>query len=311
MTVDILLATCNGESYLEEQIDSILAQTHLDWNLIIRDDKSEDSTLVIVDKYLKKFSDKIYLISENKDILRLGASKNFGKLLEYSYSDYIFFCDQDDIWLNNKIEISLSKIRSLETKYGKNCSLLVHTDMKVVDKNLNELSKSFFEYQNLNPEHGYLLRRLLIQNVVTGCSTVINKALKDFAYPIPSESIMHDWWLALVAVTFGKIEYLDIPTVLYRQHSQNDVGAKKWNFSYIFSRVFNPNRIHDYFKKTVAQSEFFLSKYKSVLNQDDYSLVKTYISLSTENFWKKRFLLIKNGYYEPGDLRNLGLFLYI
>jgi glycosyltransferase involved in cell wall biosynthesis len=311
MTIDILLATYNGENYLEEQIDSILSQTYSDWNLIVRDDKSEDNTLLIIDKYSRKFSDRIFLVHDENDVKRLGASGNFGKLLKYSYSDYIFFCDQDDIWLPNKIEISLSRIKSLEMKYGKNYKLLVHTDMRVVDNKLNEISDSFFKYQNLNPENGYLLRRLLIQNVITGCSIVLNKALKDFAYPIPPDSIMHDWWLALVAVTFGKVDYLNIPTVLYRQHSQNDVGAKKWGLSYIFSRLFTPDRIHDYFNKTIIQSESFLIEYENKLNRDDYLLVKAYTNLNTESFWRKRFLLIKNGHYQLGDVRNLGLFLYI
>lgn len=309
MTVDILLATYNGEKYLEKQIESILNQNYCNWKLIIRDDLSEDLTLKIIQRYVNNYRPQIDLINNQNS--RLGASKNFSKLLTYSDAEYIMFCDQDDVWLPNKIDITLKKMLAMEELYGKDKCLLVHTDLKVVDSNLNSISNSFWKYQNLNPKQGNYLRRLLVQNVVTGCSMTINKPLKDILLTIPPEAIMHDWWIALVAATFGKIDYVDAPTVLYRQHNKNDTGARKWGFKYIFSRANNLDKIQKYFTQTILQAEKFLDIYQDKLDRESLDIVKTYCNLNRYGFLEKRFLLIKNGYYRIGSLKNLGLFLVI
>ncbi|BAU63113.1 putative glycosyltransferase [Stanieria sp. NIES-3757] len=308
MIIDIVLATYNGEKYIEEQIQSILRQSHTNWNLLIRDDLSQDKTLEIIKQYQVQYPEKIKIINSFR---RLGTSQNFSKILASTTSDYVMFCDQDDVWLPNKIEITLNKIFTMEKKYGKNCPLLVHTDLKVIDQNLSLISNSFWHYQNLNPKQGNNLRRLLVQNVITGCTVMINKPLKNLILPIPSEAIMHDWWIALVASVFGKIDYIDIPTVLYRQHQSNDTGAKKWGFNYVFSKLIKINKIEEYFQKTTIQAQKFLEIYQQKLNTNSLDIINTYSYLKTFGFFKKRFLLIKKGYYQVGSLKNLGLFLIV
>jgi glycosyltransferase involved in cell wall biosynthesis len=309
VTVDILLATYNGGKYLEEQINSIFNQNYINWKLLIRDDLSQDKTLEIIAKYKNKFPEKIKII--NNYNTRLKVSHNFASLLENSSSDYIMFCDQDDVWLPNKVEITLNKMYEIEKMYGKDKCLLVHTDLKVVDRNLNLISNSFWKYQNLNPKQGNSLKRLLVQNVITGCTMTINKPLKNLSLPIPQEAIMHDWWIALVAATFGHVAYVEMPTILYRQHYQNDIGARKWGLDYIISRATNHDRIREYFKRTIAQAQKFLDVYQNQLDEESLKIIKTYSTLDKAGFFQKRFLLIKNGSYEIGSLRNLGLFLAI
>jgi glycosyltransferase involved in cell wall biosynthesis len=309
MKIDILLATHNGEKYIEKQINSILKQNYTTWKLLIRDDISNDKTLEVIAKYQNIYFNKIQIV-DNNNIL-LGVSQNFANLLKFSSSDYLMFCDQDDVWLPNKLEITLNKMLEMEKVYGKNSCLLVHTDLKVVDCHLNLIADSFWKYQNLNPRQGNCLRRSLVQNVITGCTMMINKPLKNMLLPIPSEAIMHDWWIALVAVAFGKIDYVDVPTVLYRQHQNNDTGARKWGYNYIFSRINNLDKIKEYFTKTVFQAEKFLEVYHKKLDRENLEIIKTYSMLNKNGFLQKRFLLIKNGYYEIGSLRNLGLFISI
>ena len=111
MTLDILLATYNGEKFLKEQINSLLDQSYKNWKLLIRDDMSTDCTMAILSDYISKYPDKIKLLKSNK---RLGPCQSFNYLLQKSDSDYVMFCDQDDIWLPEKIELSLKKMRSLE-----------------------------------------------------------------------------------------------------------------------------------------------------------------------------------------------------
>jgi glycosyltransferase involved in cell wall biosynthesis len=223
-SIDILLATYNGQEYLAEQIDSILAQSTQDWQLLIRDDGSIDNTVNIVEDYAGRLPGKIKLVMDNGN--HLGANLNFGKLLEYADTEYIMFSDQDDVWLPNKIELTLNAMKAAERIYPDK-PILIHTDLKVMDSQLNTIANSMWRYQKLFPEAGNDLNKIMAQNVVTGCTVMINKKAKDVSVPVPDEAIMYDWWLALNVCRHGKIIYVSIPSVLYRQHSRNQIGAQK------------------------------------------------------------------------------------
>ena len=144
-TVAICMATYNGGKYIRDQIDSILVQTYTDWVLFIRDDHSSDNTVEIIRQYVMKYSGKIVLIEES--VLPGGnAKKNFAAALlwikqRYDFN-YFMFADQDDVWLDTKIEKSLRLLQQNES--DRNVPLVVHTDLKVVDGNLNILGESFF-----------------------------------------------------------------------------------------------------------------------------------------------------------------------
>lgn len=216
--VTILLATYNGERYLEEQIESILQQTCTDWKLIIQDDCSSDGTAVIALKYVKRNPDKIRFVK--REFPSGYAKNNFFSMLKLAKSDYVMTCDQDDVWLPTKVQVSMSEMHRLEAEQGCNRPLLVHTDLKVVDYNLSIIAESMFKRQNLDNRRDKL-NNLLVQNIVTGCTTMVNRALLDMVYETPKEAVMHDRWFALIACAFGKIGFVDQSTVLYRQHGSN------------------------------------------------------------------------------------------
>lgn len=222
--IDILLSTYNGERYLREQIDSILAQTYQDWQLIIRDDGSMDSTVDIVQEYIRSYKDRITLLEKNGN---KGAMESFGELLQVSTSDYFMFCDQDDVWLPDKVEQTLNKMLQTEQTITKGCPVVVHTDLIVVDQDLNTINPSYFNYANIKPSLvNSDIDYLLIFNSVTGCTAMGNKAARKNACPIPPFAPMHDSWLAQsTLMAGGKIATLFSPTILYRQHSKNVIGA--------------------------------------------------------------------------------------
>jgi glycosyltransferase involved in cell wall biosynthesis len=222
--ISICMATYNGEQFLRQQLDSILAQSNQDWQLLIRDDGSDDNTVRIVEDYADRLPDRIRLVTDNGS--HLGASLNFGKLLEYADTEYIMFSDQDDVWLPNKIELTLNAMKAAEQIYSDK-PVLIHTDLRVMDSELKTIANSLWSYQKLFPEAGDDLNRIMAQNVVTGCTVMINKRAKAVSIPVPAEAIMYDWWLALNVCKHGKIIYVSIPSVLYRQHSSNRLGAQK------------------------------------------------------------------------------------
>ena len=312
--IDILLPTYNGGYYLEGLLDSIINQSIKNWRLMIRDDSSTDNTVEIILEYINRFPDKIMLIENDGN--RIGFLNNYSKLLEASDAEYIMFCDQDDIWLPDKIEKSIQKINYLENKFGKDIPLLVHSDLTVVDEKLRVIEKSFWKYRNLNPNKNSSLSRLLVQNVVTGCTIIMNKKLRDISIPIPANAIIHDWWFSLTAVAFGKIDFIREPLILYRQHENNVLGAKRFDFNYVlglFVKNFLNNR--DNLKKSLLntqnQAQVFADKFRNYLSVRDLKLVSLYAGLNRQNFIRKRITLLKYGFFKNGCARNIGLFFLI
>ena len=157
MQVDILLATYNAQRYIKEQLDSILNQSFSDWNLIVYDDGSNDDTLSIINTYVDRYPEKIKFISNNN---RFGSALgSFSFLLTVSNSQYTMFCDQDDVWDKDKIEKTLKKMKELENAFG-DIPLLVHTDLEVVNEDLQTIDKSFFHYEQITPAMNELNRLL-------------------------------------------------------------------------------------------------------------------------------------------------------
>ena len=248
--VYIILATYNGEKYISEQIDSLLSQAYDNWKLWIHDDFSSDNTVTIIRKYIQKYPNKIILLDDN--IRCGGAKENFTHLINSidDNFDYLMFCDQDDVWLENKIEITLKKMLNIE----EDRPALVHTNLKVVDDNLKIISKSMFDYQKLNPEWSKSLDISMVQNSVTGCTIMINKLAKEIISPIPSEAIMHDWWILLkILEKKGNINFIITPTILYRQHSLNSIGAGEPSFFIFFKKIFK-------FKDTIKMAQYIKPK---------------------------------------------------
>ena len=296
--VEILLATYNGEKYLATQLDSILNQTYQKFKILIRDDGSADQTLKIIVNYKKRFPAKIEIIpSFSKNI---GPKNNFFELICTSKAKYLFFADQDDVWLPNKIEISLAKMRQLENENLPNTPLLVHTDLKVVDANLRTINNSFWDYSKLNPKSG-TLSKVIVQNYVTGCTVVINHSLKKLVNKIPANALMHDWWLAILASSVGRIGHICEPTILYRQHQQNAVGAKKQSLYESFKRFLFQKRVPC---QARAQTEAFLKQYSHILNSSNKETLSCFCDLYKKKYLKQRFLLIKHKLYKQSKINN-------
>lgn len=243
--INILLSTYNGEKYLSEQLNSLFKQTIQNFILLVRDDGSTDRTIDIIKDYQMKYPSRIMLVEDS--LGNLGSSRSFMKLLEYSNSEYIMFCDQDDVWLPHKIELSLNKMKDLENIYSKNVPLLIFTDLVVVNDKLNIISESFWRYQKLDPQISRDWRKLLAQNVITGCTIMINKKAKEVSLPYLVETMMYDHWIGVNVAKYGKVDWINRPTVLYRQHSSNVAGAHKYGIKYIIKKLIKIQRIFDYF----------------------------------------------------------------
>ncbi len=220
-SIDILLATYNGEKYIPEQLDSILGQTYQTFRLLISDDGSTDKTREILEQYAKKDS-RIVLFLQEKN---LGYIRNFEFLLKQVTSAYFMLSDQDDVWLPNKIETSMACL-------NKEGADFVFGDLQVVDQELHMQYPSFGAFMQLDRKIKTCLHKKTLNylyNCVTGCTILAKSTLLKKMLPIPNTSkyVAHDHWMGLMASLYGKMAYVPETYILYRQHGDNQIGTEK------------------------------------------------------------------------------------
>lgn len=294
--VEVLLATFNGEKFIAHQLDSLFQQTYSNFNILVRDDGSSDNTVSILEKYAAQFPGKIQFIKDEKK--NVGATQNFAILLEQSTADYIFFCDQDDIWMKDKIELSLKKITALEQGNSR-IPCMVYADMKSIDEHGEVISESVWKQLHLHPRF-FTLNRLLVQNIPHGCTMVINKAMKALTLPIPSEAILHDHWIALLSVISGRYEAIEQPLVLLRDHAQN-VTRKKTTWTNklkrYFSNLISGETYEHYINIRVQQAQALLNRTQSVNSNEQNNALSEFIRLSTTHGLERKRILWKNKFF--------------
>lgn len=297
--IAILMATYNGEKYICQQIDSILSQTCKDWELYIHDDGSTDNTIAAVESYVEKYPNKIHLIDGKSTG---GAKYNFFYMFGQVEATYYMTCDQDDVWLDKKIELTYDKMLTIENKADVPC--LVYTELRVVDSELNTIADTMSGYQSLDC-HKRTINQFILQNSVTGCTMMVNRALRDKMLRITDidNTIMHDWWAALVAAQFGKTTFIDEPTILYRQHGDNSLGALGINkLSYIVRRVWQKKQIQESMRLGRLQAREFAKTY----NLPADSLAVRYAALEDKSRCERQRFYKENDMYKTGTMRRLG-----
>lgn len=197
--VSVCLACYNGERYIAEQLQSVLAQLMPTDEVIVCDDASTDKTVDVV----RGIGDARIRIYQNK--ASLGIVRNFEQALQNAQHDCLFLCDQDDVWLPNKVERMLAALAD---------AVMVVSDCRVVDAQLETLHPSFFALRGSRPG----IANNLWRNAYLGCCIAFKRSLLPRALPIPANVPMHDMWLGLVAQTLGRVTFLPEVLSLYRRH---------------------------------------------------------------------------------------------
>lgn len=259
------MSTYNGEKYIGEQIESILAQEGVSIEILIRDDNSSDSTRKIIRSYIDKHNNiRIY------DGLNKGACQSFLDLLNNaSGADFYAFSDQDDVWDNNKVYSAIKKLSE------ENCELplLYYSNLRVVDKDLTFKRLAHDKKRNIGKKY-----TSLAEAAVAGCTMVFNqKALDILKNRTPKDCSMHDSWVFLVCMMFGKVVYDETPHISYRQHEENVIGAyqgKKTPALYL-------SKIRELFESDeprLRNAKALLEEYEDQLSDKDKRIVKKLIN---------------------------------
>ncbi len=306
--VNILMATYNGEKYLKAQLDSLLSQTFDAWQLFACDDGSSDHTYAILQDYASR-DGRIHISCNAQNTG--GAKYNFFGLMQRHKSGYVMLCDQDDVWLPEKIERTLQKMHEMEAQFSSDTPILVHTDLKVTDGTLHILSHSYEHYTKANFDNTALCH-LLTENIAVGCTVMYNQALAAFVGEMPSFFIMHDFWMAQTAAIFGKVGHVDAPTILYRQHANNSNGAK--NFRNLFAVIrlaLNIDFLKTNLSNTYLQANSLLQAYEGRLPEAEKALLLAYCSIPSLRKWNRWLMLIRLKTLKHSFLRKVGHFLLV
>jgi len=311
LRADILLASFNGERFLREQMDSIIAQSHDDWHLIIRDDGSTDSTLEILREYSEKYKSKLTIIDDG--LGGLGARGNFSRLMEYSTAPYILFSDQDDIWEKDKVKDMLTAIQQAESKNQVSATetpepTCVFSDLAMINENGELIAPSLWEKESIDPTR-VLLGQLLVQNVPYGCTMIINRSLLDLATPIDGRALLHDHWLALLSAAAGRILSFNKATIRHRIHDTNasrgENPIRKEREQSVSAVITNKNFNH-YFSKLQEQA---LSVKERLLERNiangSAAVLDDFINLRRKGLLTRKYLMIERGFLKHSRRQSL------
>jgi len=280
-TIAVLLATYNGAKYLKQQLDSILSQTYQNFKIYISDDYSDDHTLKIIQEYQQKYPTKIFYTINEKNI---GFVKNFEKLLKRAIEEYIAFSDQDDIWLENKLEFQMQEMLKLEKEY-ENVACMVHSDLDMIDEEGRTKKESYFQYRSYKLKTSKDLGHILGPCGVMGNTMLFNQKLKKIVLPFPNQLDTHDYWLAVNNEFFGVRKTINNSLVKYRIHksnvsnSQNRLQIKQFN---LLSCNFKLPNLE-------TNRKFFLPQLlKNINNMNDRKILEAYINYLNSNGNKLR-----------------------
>lgn len=226
--IAILLATYNGTQYLEEQLNSLEEQDFQDFKVFVHDDNSTDDTLEIINRHSQEHPGMYQLMIGPT---YMNPKLDFLWMLKNVEADYYMFCDQDDVWMDNKISLEMKVMENISAEdkdEGQVEPLCVFSDMYVVDENMGAIAASFIQYIGRSVDN-VAYPQVLIDNPASGNAMLFNRDLRDIAINISltdaKDVEMHDAWVAVIAACFDGLVGIDEPLVYYRQTGENTLGA--------------------------------------------------------------------------------------
>ena len=308
-TIDVLLAVYNGERFLPPLLQSLTAQDDPSFTVLIQDDGSTDGSPALLSAMTEQ-DDRFRPTGENGR--HLGVKGNFISLIRQARGDYTALCDQDDEWEPSRLSRCRQALEQAEARWGADTPLLVHSDCRLVDAEGHLLQESFFRHQGWDPA-AVTLPRLMVQNNVTGCTLMMNAALRRLVaeHADPDSMHMHDWFIALTAAAFGHIVLLDEPLVRYRQHGVNVMGASRQTLLQRGMKALGAwQKGKERIALTYRHTRAFREAYGALLPDEAAAVIDRY--LATERMGKIRRVMAvrRGGYTMQSRITRMGQLLF-
>nr|WP_216674066.1 glycosyltransferase family 2 protein [Saccharibacillus endophyticus] len=291
-----MLSSYNGERYITEQLNSLSSQTQANWTIRLRDDGSSDRTWPIIEAWQAKFADRMF----SEKALNVGVIPSFFELIGQAdeESDYFCFCDQDDVWLPEKMERAIDRLSEVE----KDVPAMVFTSTQLVDADLNPLG--IWPEKPLKAPSFY---NALVQNIAVGATVTFNRSALQLVrshMPDTNRVLMHDWWFYLCVSAFGEVLYDPEPSILYRQHGNNAVGGETSKLGKL-KKKWASFRKHRGSHKLVEQAREFHRLYASELHDKDKLQQLEWFIAPRDRFRQRLNYLRRSKLYRQSRIENL------
>lgn len=287
--ISVIITTHNGSAFIEEQIESILSQTIAPAEIIVCDDASSDNTIELLQKWEQLGKLRLF---RNTEVL--GVVENFKKGVALANpNNFIALCDQDDVWLPNKLAICWDKINEFEDL---SLPSLVYSDLIFVNQNLQVINPSFQNELGFDKfEHCF--DTALYGCLVLGCTTLFNPALRNLFVNMPHHKrYLHDAWLALIAFGWGNCACIKEPLVMYRQHQNNltiTAHYKKTRFSKLLAHCKALFTHSNYLTNELALASDFSASYFDKLSPSKQFTLNSFLSLKAKSHFQKKWAFEK------------------
>lgn len=279
-TVDILVATYNGEKYIRAQLLSLLFQSHEAIRVLVHDDGSTDATREIVREIAAKDS-RVKLIEDG--VTCGNAGKNFMHLLKFSSADAVMFCDQDDIWFDNKVAVMLERLKRNEPS----------VPQVVYSESYAWYADRGIDGKAMNTHPTDLKSFLFLNGAFQGCATLFNGAMRDFLRHWQGPLWMHDHALALIALSLGRVTYLSTPLMLYRRHPESVTGKVPLRGG-VRTALIAHRAAPVVCQGPYETVEGFLNLYGGKLSQKNRYILREYLKMRDDSFIKRVFAVLRN-----------------
>jgi len=310
--VDIAMPTFNCAAWLDVFVESLVAQDFTDWRLIARDDRSSDDTRRRLGEWQERLGRRMTILPDS-GARNLGLIGNYSAVLSATTARWVMSADPDDVWLPGKITRTLAATQGAEEAAGAGVPVVVCTDAEVVDSGSQPVADSFWRWSRMDPERMSALPRAAMESVALGSTMMMNRALLDRALPIEKGAAYQDWWLALVAVAFGRVVALPEKTILYRRHEVNATADPYGGsfFGAIRRTLGAPlaprRRLEGLLVQAAAQARLFLSRYRNCLQNSEIAALEALAGLPSLGLAGRRLAVLRHGLWFGSPLKNAGL----
>ncbi|MBB5373792.1 glycosyltransferase [Acidocella aromatica] len=314
--IDVVLPCYNAAEWIDEFVQGLLTHDNVNWRLIARDDGSKDGTLALLKGWQEKLGARMLLLDPDAP-KNLGLIGNYDAVLAATTADWVLTADPDDVWLPARLPLTVAALKRVEAECGVNVPVAVCTDAMVVDGQLNPVAPSFWRWSKARPLATPSLPRMAMDSVALGSTMAVNRALLEKALPLPTGAAYQDWWMALVAVAFGRFVALPEVTIKYRRHGEN---ATKDPLSVTLgkrlSRLSNAPaavraRLDYLLRQAGRQAGTFATRYEATLDEANLAALKRLSALPDAPVLAKRLWILRHGLWFSSYTKNIGLLMFI
>lgn len=307
-SVQVLLATYNGEKYIDEQVSSLLHQTYTNFTVLVRDDGSSDDTLRKLKGYEAKYPEKFSIVECKRPT---GSAKgNFRELMMESNADYVFWCDQDDVWYEKKLQVMLRKIQEVE-RANPGEAVFAYSDCDLINESSELTGLRYQKYKKLSPKIGLTLSHSLICPASLGCGSGINRRLLELVKEVPSDVTGHDWYAHILALAIGRVAYIDEPLIKYRIHSENVSSPKQVSLASYSAKSRKIEFVKRGIRLRQIQAQSIIEKHGHQMESNSYDVIYRFCELKNMPWFKRKLLYFVGRYTYPDWIRNIATIVFL